>query len=121
MGDAMRLAQVVENLLANAIKYTHRGGRIGLTLEADEDKVRIVVRDTGIGITAEFLPHVFEVFTQSPRALDRAAGGLGLGLPLVQRLVEMHGGQVKASSPGLGRGSEFVVTIPRLEERVSKT
>jgi two-component system, chemotaxis family, CheB/CheR fusion protein len=119
MGDATRLAQVMENLLANAIKYTNPGGRIGVTLEADEDKVRIVVRDTGIGIAAEFLPHVFEVFTQSPRTLDRAAGGLGLGLPLVHRLVEMHGGKVEASSAGLGQGSEFVVTLPGLEERRS--
>jgi two-component system, chemotaxis family, CheB/CheR fusion protein len=120
MGDPMRLVQVVENLLGNAIKYTNPGGKIGVAVEADEDTVRIVVRDTGIGIAAEFLPHVFEVFTQSPRTLDRAAGGLGLGLPLVQRLVTMHGGRVEASSPGLGQGSEFVVTLPRLEERRSK-
>jgi two-component system CheB/CheR fusion protein len=120
MGDAIRLAQVVENLLTNAVKYTNPGGQIGVALEADEEKVQIIVRDNGMGIAPEFLPHVFEVFTQSPRALDRAKGGLGLGLPLVQRLVEMHGGEVKASSPGLGQGSEFAVTLPRLAERRSR-
>lgn len=81
---------------------------------------RIIVRDTGTGISAEFLPHVFEVFTQAPQTLDRAKGGLGLGLPLVKRLVEMHEGQVTASSPGLGQGSEFIVTLPRLLSRRSK-
>ncbi len=116
LGDAIRLIQVVENLLTNAIKYTDNGGQIGVTLESDKDKARIIVRDTGMGITAEFLPHVFEVFTQAQRSLDRAKGGLGIGLPLVRRLVEMHGGQVEASSPGTGQGSQFIVTLPRLLE-----
>ena len=114
IGDAVRLAQVVENLLANAAKYTNEGGRIELSVEGGDDDVRISVRDNGIGLTEELRPHVFEVFTQAPRTLDRAKGGLGLGLPLVQRLVERHGGRVVASSAGLGRGSEFVVTLPRL-------
>jgi len=113
-GDMVRLVQVVENLLTNSIKYTDEGGRITLALESDEDKARIVVYDTGVGISPDFLPQVFEVFAQSPRSLGRAKGGLGLGLSLVRRLVEMHGGQVDASSEGLGRGSKFVVTLPRL-------
>ena len=113
-GDAVRLIQVVENLLTNAIKYTEEGGRIGVKLEAEKDKARIIVSDTGVGISPEFLPRMFDVFTQAPRSLDRAKGGLGLGLPLVRRLVEMHGGQVEASSDGLGRGSVFIVTLPRL-------
>jgi PAS domain S-box-containing protein len=113
-GDAVRLIQVVENLLTNAIKYTDEGGRIGAMLEAEKDKARIIVSDTGVGISPDFLPRIFEVFTQAPRSLDRAKGGLGLGLPLVRRLVEMHGGQVEASSDGLGRGSVFTVTLPRL-------
>lgn len=82
LGDAIRLTQVVENLLANAAKYTHPGGRIELLLEGTGEVVRIKVRDNGIGMSAEFVPHVFEVFTQAPRTLDRAKGGLGLGLPL---------------------------------------
>jgi two-component system CheB/CheR fusion protein len=113
-GDAVRLIQVVENLLTNAVKYTNEGGRIRVRLEADEDEARIIVSDTGVGISPEFLPRVFDVFTQAPRSLDRAKGGLGLGLSLVRRLVEMHAGQVDASSDGLGHGSVFVVTLPRL-------
>jgi two-component system CheB/CheR fusion protein len=116
IGDVVRLTQIVENLVTNAIKYTNEGGQIGVTLESDRDTARIIVRDTGVGMTAEFLPHAFEVFTQAQRSLDRAKGGLGLGLPLVRHLVEMHGGQVDASSPGLGQGSEFIVTLPRLLE-----
>jgi two-component system CheB/CheR fusion protein len=119
MGDAVRLTQVVENLLTNAIKYTAEGGRIDVALEADEKNARFVVRDTGVGLSAEFVPHVFEVFTQAHRSLDRAQGGLGLGLPLVSRLVEMHGGLVSASSAGLDKGSAFVVTLPRLPEALS--
>ena len=119
LGDPIRLTQVVENLLTNAAKYTDPGGEITLTLDSDADTVRIVVRDNGMGMSEDLIPHVFEVFTQAPRTLDRAKGGLGLGLPLVQRIVELHGGQVMASSPGLGHGSEFVVTVPRVLERRS--
>ena len=119
LGDALRLTQVVENLLTNAVKYTNEGGQIALTLESDKGEARIIVRDTGTGIDADFLPRVFEVFAQEPRTLDRAKGGMGLGLALVQRLVDMHEGQVSASSPGLGQGSEFIVTLPRLVERPS--
>ena len=120
LGDGVRLTQVVENLLTNAAKYTNAGGQIALTLTLDKDQARIFVRDTGAGISAEFLPHVFEVFTQAPQTLDRSKGGLGLGLPLVKRLVEMHQGQVTASSPGPGQGSEFTVTLPRLLSKRSK-
>lgn len=116
MGDAIRLTQVVENLLTNALKYTAEGGQIDVTLESDKDKARFTVRDNGVGLSAEFVPHVFEVFTQAQRSLDRAEGGLGLGLPLVARLVALHGGHVSASSAGLDKGSEFVVTLPRLLE-----
>lgn len=112
-GDSVRLTQVVENLLTNAAKYTNEGGLIDVKLEQDLDSFRIVVLDNGIGMKSDLLPHIFEVFTQAPRTLDRAKGGLGLGLPLAQRLVEMHGGRVTATSPGLGHGSEFVVTLPR--------
>ncbi len=119
-GDLARLTQVVENLLNNAAKYTEDGGKINLTIESDEDWVRLRVRDTGIGMDAELLPHIFELFTQGPRTLDRSAGGLGLGLPLVKRVVEMHGGSVEASSPGRGQGSAFVVTLPRMLETWSR-
>ena len=114
VGDVVRLTQVVENLLTNAAKYTEDGGKISLTIECDEARVRLAVRDNGIGMDAELLPHIFELFTQAPRALDRSAGGLGLGLPLVKRVVEMHGGEVEATSPGRGLGSTFIVTLPRL-------
>ena len=120
-GDPTRLTQIVENLLTNALKYTDEGGQIAVALDPNKEKVRLVVRDTGIGMDAALLPHIFEVFTQAPRALGRAKGGLGLGLPLVKRLVELHGGEVGASSPGLGRGSEFVVTLPLLRRGVRKS
>ncbi len=112
VGDAVRLTQIIENLLTNAAKYTNQGGKIELMLEADHDRARITIRDNGIGMSSELIPHVFEVFTQAPRTLDRAKGGMGLGLPLVQRLVQMHGGEVTADSPGLDKGSVFVVTFP---------
>ena len=113
LGDAVRLTQIVENIITNAAKYTNKRGRIELLLEADRDTARITIRDNGIGMSSELLPHIFEVFTQAPRNLDRSQGGLGLGLPLVHRLVEMHGGQVTAESPGSDQGSVFVITLPR--------
>jgi CheY-like chemotaxis protein/two-component sensor histidine kinase len=114
LGDAARLAQVTENLLANAAKYTEAGGTIWLELEATDDSVELTVRDTGIGVDPALLSHIFDLFTQAPAGLDRAKGGLGLGLALVRNLVEMHGGRVEAFSAGAGKGTEIVVTLPRL-------
>jgi PAS domain S-box-containing protein len=112
--DATRLAQVVSNLLNNAAKYTEKGGHIWLTVAREGEEAVLRVRDTGGGIAPEMLPHVFELFTQADRSLDRSQGGLGIGLTLVRHLVEMHGGKVQASSDGLGEGSEFVVRLPVL-------
>ena len=109
--DASRLEQVIVNLLTNAAKYTDEGGRIALTVLRDGDAATLRVRDTGIGIAPELLPHIFELFTQDERSLDRSQGGLGIGLCLVQRLVELHGGTVAAQSVP-GQGSEFVVRLP---------
>ena len=119
-GDATRLAQVVNNLLSNAIKYTPEGGEIAVTVSHADDGsgefALLEVRDNGIGIDAELLPHVFELFEQGKRALDRTQGGLGVGLTLVQRLVQLHGGEVVASSGGTGLGSQFRVLLPCLGE-----
>jgi PAS domain S-box-containing protein len=115
-GDPARLAQAVGNLLDNAIKYSEEGGRIRLSGRAEADEVVIVVRDTGAGIPAELLPHVFDLFIQADRSLERRQGGLGIGLTLVRRLVEMHGGSVQATSDGPGQGSEFSIRLPRLPE-----
>jgi signal transduction histidine kinase len=111
-GDPGRLEQVLNNLLNNAAKYTQPGGRIGLTAEARGGDVVLRVRDTGIGIDREMLPHVFDSFWQVESALDYSRGGLGIGLALVRKVVELHGGSVSASSPGLGQGSEFIVRLP---------
>jgi len=109
--DAARLQQVVVNLLTNAAKYTDEGGHIWLTVQQEGDECVLRLRDTGIGIAPELLPRIFDLFTQAERSLDRSQGGLGIGLALVQRLVEMHGGQVAVVSV-LGQGSEFVVRLP---------
>jgi PAS domain S-box-containing protein len=109
--DAARLEQVVTNLLTNAVKYTNEGGHIRLSVQQEGDKAVLRVRDTGLGITLDFLPHVFDLFTQAERSSDRSQGGLGIGLALVKRLVEMHEGTVSVSST-LGQGSEFVVSLP---------
>ncbi len=116
-GDVVRLAQVFLNLLNNAAKYTERGGRIWLTAERQGDEVAVRVKDTGIGIPAEKLPRLFEMFYQVDRTLERAQGGLGIGLSLVRRLVELHGGRVEARSDGVGKGSEFIVRLPVLVEK----
>lgn len=110
-GDAARLEQVIVNLLANAAKYTADGGRISVVVRQESEECVVRVRDTGVGIAAELLPHIFELFSQADRSLDRAQGGLGIGLALVQRLVELQHGRVEAFS-SLGQGSEFVVRIP---------
>jgi signal transduction histidine kinase len=114
MGDRARLTQVVTNLLNNAAKYTDPCGRILLAAEADGRTAVIRVRDNGIGIPADLLSSVFNLFTQANRSLDRAQGGLGVGLTLVRRLVELHQGTVEARSEGPGRGSEFTVRLPML-------
>jgi signal transduction histidine kinase/ActR/RegA family two-component response regulator len=110
--DSMRLAQVFANLLNNAAKYTERGGQITLTASLSGNTLRVAVHDTGIGIAPEVLPAIFEMFTQGDRSLEKSQGGLGIGLTLVRRLVEMHGGSVEARSDGLSFGSEFIVRLP---------
>lgn len=116
--DLVRLAQVFMNLLTNAAKYTERPGRICLIAEREQREVIIRVRDTGVGIPADKLSSVFEMFFQVDRSLERSRGGLGIGLSLVRRLVELHGGNVKAYSAGAGKGSEFTVRLPILAEAV---
>ena len=115
-GDPTRLAQVVGNLLNNACKFTDQGGRISLAVEREGQQAVIRVRDSGVGIAADQLPRIFEMFVQVDTSLERSASGLGIGLSLVKSLVEMHGGTVAAHSAGLGQGSEFVVRLPILTE-----
>ena len=110
--DLTRLAQVFSNLLTNSAKYTPRGGRIWVSAESGGGAVVVSVRDTGIGIPAESLPTIFDMFSQVDRTIERSTGGLGIGLALVKGLVEMHGGTVAAASDGSGRGSTFTVTLP---------
>lgn len=110
--DPTRLAQVVGNLLNNACKYTGKGGRIRLTVEREGEQAVIAIRDDGIGIAADQLPLIFDMFSQVRGPLQRAQGGLGIGLTLVKRLAEMHDGTVEAYSAGVGQGSEFVVRLP---------
>ena len=114
LADPTRLEQVIVNLLNNAAKYTDDGGQIWLTAQQEGGEVVVRVRDTGAGITPELLPRIFDLFTQADRTLDRSQGGLGIGLSLVQKLVELHGGTVEARSAGLGQGSEFIVRLPAL-------
>jgi signal transduction histidine kinase/CheY-like chemotaxis protein len=110
--DPLRLEQVVGNLLTNAIKYTPAGGRVEAHIAEQEGRALVRVRDTGIGISADILPRVFELFAQAPASLDRAQGGMGIGLTLVKRLITLHGGDVRATSEGPGKGSEFEVRLP---------
>jgi CheY-like chemotaxis protein/anti-sigma regulatory factor (Ser/Thr protein kinase) len=112
--DPTRLAQAVGNILNNAYKFTERGGRIVLSVEREGEQAVIRVRDSGIGIDAEQLPRIFELFTQVDASIERSRGGLGIGLSLVKDVVDMHGGIVTATSEGLGRGTEFVVRLPIL-------
>jgi signal transduction histidine kinase len=111
-GDLTRIAQAFANLLNNAVKYTDRGGRITVRAVADQDVAVVLVRDTGVGISAQALPRIFDMFAQLDESLDRAEGGLGIGLTLARRLIELHGGAIEASSAGAGRGSTFVVRLP---------
>lgn len=113
--DLTRVAQIVSNLLNNASKYTSPGGNIDLTVRGEGDEVVIQVRDDGVGIPAERLEDIFQMFGQVNQSLDRAQGGLGIGLALVRRLVEMHGGTVSAASGGAGKGSTFTVRLPAAE------
>jgi signal transduction histidine kinase len=113
--DSTRIIQVVGNLLDNAAKYTPRGGEISVTGYCERGEVVLCVRDTGIGISPEMLPRVFDLFVQSEPFLARSEGGLGVGLTLARTLVELHGGSINAHnahSEGSGRGSEFVVGLP---------
>lgn len=118
--DPTRLAQAVTNLLNNAAKYTEDDGRIWLTAQQEGNNVVLTVQDTGVGISADLLPRVFDLFTQGKQSLARSKGGLGLGLTLVRQLIELHGGQVQAFSDGPGRGSKFIIRLPTLtdEQRV---
>jgi CheY-like chemotaxis protein/two-component sensor histidine kinase len=111
--DLTRLAQVLGNLLNNAAKYTPEGGHIGLSVEAVGDSAVIAVSDDGVGIPAEMQSGVFELFAQVDNHLDRAGGGLGIGLALVRQLVTLHGGTVEVQSAGVGQGSKFTVRVPR--------
>jgi len=110
--DPVRLSQIIANLLNNAAKYTDPGGQLWLTATLEAGEVAISVRDNGIGLSADMLANVFEMFTQVDRDHKRSQGGLGIGLSLVKRLVELHGGRVEAKSAGLGRGSEFIIRLP---------
>jgi signal transduction histidine kinase/ActR/RegA family two-component response regulator len=114
-GDASRLSQVIINLLNNAAKYTAEGGRVRLSLSSDHARALVRVQDNGVGIPPPMLDEVFDMFTQVNRTLDRSQGGLGIGLSLVRRLTEMHGGEVTADSQGLGHGSTFTVRLPLMD------
>ena len=111
-GDKTRLAQAISNLLGNAVKYSDAGSSIWLSVNCEKDEAVISVKDTGIGIPADMLPKVFEMFIQGDRSLEKSRGGLGVGLSIVKQLVEMHGGRVEAHSEGPGRGSEFIIRLP---------
>jgi len=112
VGDAGRLQQLASNLLSNAVKFTPEKGQAQVSLLKNGERVQIVVRDNGLGISPEFLPHVFDRFTQADTTSARRAGGLGIGLALVRHIALLHGGQVRADSPGLGRGATFTVDLP---------
>jgi signal transduction histidine kinase len=111
-GDPDRLHQVVANLLSNAVKFTPGGGAIAVTLKRDGEEARITVRDSGDGISAAFLPHVFERFRQGEEGPGRRQGGLGLGLAIARHIVEQHGGTIRVDSPGEGQGATFTVSLP---------
>jgi two-component system CheB/CheR fusion protein len=115
-GDPTRIEQVVTNLLNNAVKYTDPGGAITLAVEREQGDIVIGVRDTGIGIAPDMITRIFDLFVQADRRLNRSQGGIGIGLTLTRKLVELHGGTVTASSAGPGRGSEFVVRLPACQD-----
>jgi signal transduction histidine kinase len=111
-GDPDRLQQIVNNLMSNAIKFTPKGGNISVRLQREDSSAVITVADTGIGISPEFLPRIFDQFTQSDPASTRRYGGLGIGLALARKLIELHGGTIRAESKGEGKGATFIVTLP---------
>jgi signal transduction histidine kinase len=117
LGDALRLQRVIWNLLTNAVKFTPNGGRIRVELQADGSTVRLSISDTGCGINPAFLPRIFEQFERDPVAGDRNCPGAGLGLAIVRRVVELHGGRVEAESYGQGQGATFTVLLPQLDPR----
>jgi signal transduction histidine kinase len=117
--DPARLAQIVANLLTNAAKYTETGGNISIAAAPDGEAIVLRVSDTGIGMDSEMLPRVFDMFTQETQSLDRARGGLGLGLTIVRNLTELHGGTAEARSEGRGKGSEFVIRLPAADPVLS--
>jgi signal transduction histidine kinase/ActR/RegA family two-component response regulator len=113
-GDAVRLDQIVTNIVGNAVKYTPAGGRIHVRVAAENGRARLVVDDTGVGVASDLLPRIFDPFVQAEQTIDRAQGGLGIGLTLVRRLVELHGGTVSASSRGPGKGMSIAVVLPAI-------
>ena len=119
-GDPTRLVQCVGNVLSNAVKYTDPGGEVRIQTRAQDSQAIIEISDTGVGIAPDLLPHVFDLFVQSDRSLDRAQGGLGIGLAVVKRLVEMHGGKVGAHSSGVGEGATFEIRLPRIAYQKSE-
>ncbi|PYR79085.1 MAG: hypothetical protein DMF87_12275 [Acidobacteria bacterium] len=112
--DAMRLAQVLTNIVANAVKYTQPGGHIRVSLHADGNDAVVKIEDTGLGISAALLPFIFDQYVRADRTVDHTQAGLGIGLTLVRRLVELHGGTVIAASAGEGRGSTFTVRLAQV-------
>jgi CheY-like chemotaxis protein len=112
LGDPIRIQQVASNLLSNAIKFTPSGGRVDVVLRSAGSWVELIVRDTGVGISADFLPHVFDRFKQEQTTAARRGGGLGLGMAIVRNLVELHGGTVRVESAGHGQGTTFIVRLP---------
>ncbi|HEY0139442.1 MAG TPA: HAMP domain-containing sensor histidine kinase [Thermoanaerobaculia bacterium] len=121
LADAIRLQQVGWNLLSNAIKFTPSGGMVHVAVAREEDAVTLRIRDSGEGLSAELLPHVFERYRQAEGGATRPQGGLGLGLAIVHHLVERHGGTIKAFSEGVGRGAEFVVSLPLVDPSSIRT
>jgi hypothetical protein len=113
LGDAARLQQVVWNLLSNAVKFTAKGGHVDVTAQTSGDDVVVSVKDDGVGIAPDFVPHVFDPFSQEDARITRARGGLGLGLAITRQLVELHGGRIEVASEGEGRGTTFTVKLPR--------
>lgn len=111
-GDPVRLGQVLSNVLGNATKYTPEGGRVEMTVRREGEEATVLVKDTGEGIEKEMLPRIFDLYTQVDSSEDHSQGGLGVGLSLVKRLVELHGGKVSAHSDGLGKGAEFIIRLP---------